>query len=312
MNQKKAGWLFFIVIIVYEGASLLTGRISRQYPLDFRLVLFLGEAFMLIPALLLLGLFRANPVRLCRFRKIKVSTALMTVLFSFMAMPAATLMNILSMFFLDNTVSLMSGEIIQTGFLISFLAIAVYGPVAEEVVFRGILFGGYRESASAWKAILISALLFGMMHMNFNQMGYAFVLGIGMALLVEVTGSIWSSIIFHITVNARSVVMLFLADGMGKWAQGVTNGMELSEELLENAGATVTNSQLGAMLCLELLIAVVCLPIAGCILAWIAKREGGLDKLKSLWSERKTGRVFSIPVILAIIICVGIMVKDML
>lgn len=312
MNRKKAGWLFFIVIVVYEGASLLTGRISRQYPLDFRLALFLGEAFMLAPALLLLALFKVNPVRLCHFRKIKVSTALMTVLFSFFAMPAATLMNILSMFFVENTVSMMSGEIIQTGFLLSFLAIAVFGPAAEEFVFRGILFGGYRESASALKAILLSALLFGMMHMNFNQMGYAFVLGIGMALLVEVTGNIWPSIIFHITVNARSVIVLFLTDGMGKWAQGVLNDVGLSEELMENAGAAITNSQLGAMLCLELLIAVVCLPIAGCILVWIAKREGGLDKLKNLWSERKAGRVFSIPVILGIIICAGIMLKDVL
>lgn len=306
MNSKKAGWLFLIVVVIYIAASYLIGWYSQEHPLRFEVSLFLGETIMLVPALLFLALNRNNPLKLCRFHKIRISTALMTVLFAFLAMPAATLMNILSMFFVENTVSQMSPQMLAAGFPLCFLAIAVYGPFVEEVVFRGGIFGGMRESASAWKAMLLSALVFGMMHMNFNQMGYAFVLGIGMALLVEATGSIWASILFHITVNGRSVIALFGLEKLAGLSE--TLGELLGQEALETAQTTVSNGQLGAMLCLEILIAVVCLPLAGCVLVWLAKRENRMERLKMIWAERRNGKVWSIPVLLGIILCVVEMV----
>lgn len=310
MNSKKSGWLFLVVVMIYIAASYFIGWYSQDHPIRFEVSLFLGETIMLLPALLFLMLNRSNPLKVCRFCKIKLSTALMTILFAFLAMPAATLMNILSMFFVENTVSQMSPQMLQSGFLLCFLAIAVYGPFVEEFVFRGAIFGGMRESAPAWKSMLLSALLFGMMHMNFNQMGYAFVLGIGMALLVEATGSIWASVLFHIAVNARSVIALF---GMEKLA-GLTEvfGELLGQEALEQAQTAVTAGQLGAMLCWELLVAVVCLPLAGCVLVWLAKRENRLDRLKTVWTERRNGKVLGIPVILGAILCLVEMILGVL
>ena len=159
--------------------------------------------------------------------------------------------------------------------------------------------------------MLLSALLFGMVHMNFNQMGYAFVLGISMALLVEATGSIWASIIFHITVNARSVIALFGVEKLSGLSQDLAE-LFGQTDVIEAAEATVTNSQLAAMLCLELLVAVVCLPIAGCVLVFLAKRENRLERLKSIWAERRQGKVFGIPVIIGMIICVVEMVLSVL
>lgn len=308
MNYKKTGWMFLFIILVYVGASYVFGMISENHPVDFRVVLFLGEAFMLVPALLFLGVNKVNLIKSCRFQKVRVSTVLMTVLFAFLVMPAATFMNVISMFFVENTVAQMSTQLLKSGFFISFFAVAIYGPCVEEIVFRGGIFQGYRESASSLKAILLSALLFGMMHMNFNQMGYAFVLGIAMALLMEATGSIWPSIVFHIVVNARSVITLFLVDSMESFMQGVTG---LKDGALE-AAQEVTAKQLWGMLSMETLLLVICLPIAGCILVWIAKREGRWDKIKNLWAERKEGKVLSIPAILGILICIGIMVMDVL
>lgn len=314
MNSKKSGWLFLIVVVVYLGVQYLLSYLMRFLPIrgmSFEFALFFGETLMLVPTLLFLLFNRSNPLKVCRFHKIKISTALMTVLFAFLAIPAATLMNILSMFFVENTVSQMSPQMLNTGFGLCFLAIAVYGPFVEEVVFRGAIFGGMRESASVWKSMLLSALLFGMMHMNFNQVGYAFVLGISMALLVEATGSIWASIIFHITVNARSVIALFGVEKLSGLSQDLAELLGQTD-VIEAAEATVTNSQLAAMLCLELLVAVVCLPIAGCVLVFLAKRENRLERLKSIWVERRQGKVFGIPVIIGMIICVVEMVLSVL
>lgn len=308
MNAKKSGWLFLTIIVIYIGASFALSIFAADINISFEFSMFLSEALIWVPTLLCFAIHRVNPVKFCRFRKMHISTALMTVLFAFMAMPAATLTNIISMFFVENEITSMSGDMLKAGFPLVFLCVAVYAPFSEELVFRGTLLHGYKQSASPLKAILLSSLLFGLMHLNFNQAGYAFVLGVIMALLVEATGSIWSSFILHMTVNARSVVLLFLTEKM----TGFVQNMAGAEELMENVNTAVTNKELFMMLCLEILVAVVCLPIAGCILVWIAKKEGRLEKLKALWPERKSGKVWTVATALSVIICIGFMIWSVL
>ena len=59
------------------------------------------------------------------------------------------------------------------------------------------------------RQVLLSSLLFGLMHMNFNQAPYAFALGVAMAVLVEATGSLWSSVLMHVIFNAQSVLLMY-------------------------------------------------------------------------------------------------------
>ena len=84
------------------------------------------------------------------------------------------------------------------------LALFGYGflaPFAEEVCFRGALFGSLRKWMKKTPAILISALLFALYHGNVIQGIYAFFMGAVMAFLVDKTGALWASILFHITAN---------------------------------------------------------------------------------------------------------------
>lgn len=309
MDKKKSGWLFLTVIVAYIGTGFALSILPIGAKMPFGINLFLSEAIIWIPALLFLAAGRVNPVKFCQFRKIHASTALMTVVFAFLAMPAATLMNIFSMFFVENTVVQMSSDILNAGFLSAFLMMAVYGPFCEELVFRGVLLQGYKKSASPLKAILISSFLFGLMHLNFNQAGYAFVLGILMALLAEAAGSIWAPFLFHMAVNGKSVVVLFLSEKLTGMLQNVT---QLTGTMAENRNVAVTSKDLVKMLCFESLVATICLPIAGCVLYWIAKKEGRAGSLKALWADRKSGKIWSIPVILAIIISIGFMIYGVL
>ena len=56
------------------------------------------------------------------------------------------------------------------------------------------------------KAAFFTALMFGLLHMNINQMSYAIVMGILFFSLNEVTGSILSSMLVHFIINGISVV----------------------------------------------------------------------------------------------------------
>lgn len=85
-------------------------------------------------------------------------------------------------------------------FLLALFSSAVLPAFCEEFANRGMLLNGLKR-LGAKKAILISALLFALMHLNVGQFGYAFLVGIFLAFLFLATGSIWPGIIIHFLNN---------------------------------------------------------------------------------------------------------------
>ena len=84
-----------------------------------------------------------------------------------------------------------------------FLAIAILGPVLEEVIFRRVMIDEFTKSTKrTWLAILISALLFGLVHMNPAQIPFAFAGGIFFGWMYVQTGSMLPSIVGHIVNNS--------------------------------------------------------------------------------------------------------------
>lgn len=82
--------------------------------------------------------------------------------------------------------------------------IVLYGivsPLAEEIVFRGIVYNRLRRQYTRWIAIVGSALLFGLYHGNVVQALYGFVLGVLIAVLYEKYGSFAVPVILHSAAN---------------------------------------------------------------------------------------------------------------
>ena len=82
----------------------------------------------------------------------------------------------------------------------------------EEILCRGFVFGSYKR-VSTVRGIFLSALIFGLFHMNFNQMPYAFLLGIVFALMNAATGSLLTSMLMHFLLNGFNVLINFMAYG---------------------------------------------------------------------------------------------------
>ncbi|MBR3462894.1 MAG: CPBP family intramembrane metalloprotease [Clostridiales bacterium] len=74
-------------------------------------------------------------------------------------------------------------------------------PVAEELVFRGIVFGQLRKGFGPWVSVLISAVVFGLMHGSDIHIGYALVCGLIIAACYYLTDSLIASIILHMIFN---------------------------------------------------------------------------------------------------------------
>ena len=91
----------------------------------------------------------------------------------------------------------------MTGSIWGFVAIAILAPIMEEVIFRKIMIDEFKQSTKkAWIAILISSILFGIVHLNPAQIPFAFLAGIFFGWMYIQTGSILPSIVGHIVNNS--------------------------------------------------------------------------------------------------------------
>jgi Predicted metal-dependent membrane protease len=86
-------------------------------------------------------------------------------------------------------------------------AIVVLAPVFEETLFRGIILRGFLKNYGAAKSIIVSAVLFGILHLNPLQSINAAILGIALGWLFLKTGSLWVCIFFHSLNNGLSTVL---------------------------------------------------------------------------------------------------------
>lgn len=95
--------------------------------------------------------------------------------------------------------------------LVNYLTVAVIPAFVEEFSFRGIILGSLRKYSDGF-AVLVSAILFGVMHGNFMQMPFAFVVGLVLGIVCVKTNSLLPSMIIHFANNAISVSFSVLSD----------------------------------------------------------------------------------------------------
>lgn len=89
---------------------------------------------------------------------------------------------------------------------LEILALCVVIPIVEELLYRGIVYGRLRDWLGIKAAVLVSAVIFGLVHMNLVQFVYATVFGLLLAWFVEVTEDILGAVIAHMVANLTSVL----------------------------------------------------------------------------------------------------------
>lgn len=98
----------------------------------------------------------------------------------------------------------------QFEFILALVMLVFIAPVAEEILFRGYLFGKLRAHVPVWAAILLTSILFALVHGAWNVGIDVFALSIVLCLLRIVSGSLWPSILLHMMKNALAFYLLFI------------------------------------------------------------------------------------------------------
>lgn len=91
------------------------------------------------------------------------------------------------------------------GLLLSVISTAIVPALAEEFACRGIVHGLLSRFGEGF-ALVMTAILFGAMHGNFQQIPFAFIVGLVLGYVRIKTGSIWVCVYIHFVNNFISVI----------------------------------------------------------------------------------------------------------
>ena len=95
----------------------------------------------------------------------------------------------------------------QSPYIWTLLAIAIVGPIVEEIMFRGLIYRSLEKAIETpWIPIVISGVMFGVWHGSFIQGVYTAILGIILAYYYKKTRSLFLVIMVHIINNFLSTL----------------------------------------------------------------------------------------------------------
>lgn len=85
--------------------------------------------------------------------------------------------------------------------------VALVPAVCEEVLFRGYVLRAFQKSWGVWTAIIVSGLLFGMYHLQLTNLLPLAAIGVLLAFLTWISGSIVPAMVAHFVNNGSSVIL---------------------------------------------------------------------------------------------------------
>ena len=200
----------FMLVEDGEGGYLVTGSMS---------VLISGLAFLISGLMIRAKAFeydkKFSPVTDDK-RKLTPKFVALTIL---AGIGLALALNIL---ILKSGMAQISAEYEETAALqysCSFpVGLIVYGfmsPFSEELMFRGILYNGFKRMYPIKYAMILTAALFALYHGNGVQGLFAFILSIFIIYTYEATANLWVAIGIHSICNLSSYIMTYVCEGFG-------------------------------------------------------------------------------------------------
>jgi len=96
------------------------------------------------------------------------------------------------------------------GLVLAFISLVVLTPLGEEILFRGVLYQGLKTKLNVILAAIVTSLLFGLAHAQWNVGVDTFVLSLAAIYLYEKYQSLWFPIGLHAIKNFIAFIMIFV------------------------------------------------------------------------------------------------------
>lgn len=307
MNKLNKSNIYFLIVMLlsiilpkYLVEILVAAGIR-----DIRILQFLNHIILfLIPAIIYVFVTKANVRETFRFNKLYFKDILLLIVISFVCYPLMGFISAISQMFFENNVGTFMAAISDTPYWGMLILMAVTPAITEEVTLRGIVLSGY-DNQSKFKAAVMTGLLFGIFHLDFQQFLYAAALGFIFAYIVRITNSIFASMLMHFIINGISVTLQKVIYGSGN---------EMMEAVQETGLMEFTFDEKVQSICIYIIL-IIC--FGGLVHKLIKKLEKWNIERGTLVEENNEeefkavgGRIINTPFIVIVGIYITYMVYD--
>jgi len=314
MTPRKAGILYLVLTI----AVGITGVGAIIFSIFSGGHLTLAANFIIYPVMLGVCLFfmfisKESPAEFFGFKGVKVSTFFLTILFAALIYPITNIIAAVSNMLFGNPLESLDDSPMGVMVVMVFLC----APFFEELVFRGAVFRGFRNSGRVAGPILMSAFLFGLFHGNPTQFFYTGFLGIFLGLVADATGSLWMPVLVHFLFNFTGIMIPLALEGALESSQTTTGVQPAPIEIGGTQQMLFQSVQLAVTIVIFLVvlgIALILMFLALKLLKRIARIEGRENVyLKPMAPKGNSGQtVWSISLVIGILLSVGAVVTSMI
>jgi membrane protease YdiL (CAAX protease family) len=321
-NRKvvQSNLFALILLLLYATAPVGLVPIFKMAKLPQISYLVLPQFLLLIvPTIIYFIITKKSIKETLRLNKIGIRTIVIIIGIGFLAQPIAMFLSLITQFVFPNRISQVVTALNDIPLIIRLGAIALTPAICEEITMRGIVLSGY-NNISMRKAAIMTGMFFGMLHLDGNQLLYAFALGIIFAYLVRITNSIYSSMICHFIINGSQVMLQEVSSKLIE-----LSGQQV--ELTQQAGiSSLTTAQLINTFFALLTGAIICIGIIVMLIQKLMKIHGvkdlnntarGIDSIEeetiSSTEEKNENKVFNWPVyiyLIVYIIFIGFELKE--
>jgi membrane protease YdiL (CAAX protease family) len=186
---------------------LTAGYVAQGW--DFNYGILVTEFLLIaLPTLIYVKAKGASVKRELRFNRLSLIDVLLIIVAFFSAYFVAVFLNLLAEILISMLGNLIVPDIPFANnpkeYFMLLLVIAGSAGICEEILFRGFILRAY-EKLGMWPNIIVTALLFSILHLNIQNIAAPFFLGIVLGFVVYKTNSIFAGIIGHFVNNAISV-----------------------------------------------------------------------------------------------------------
>ncbi|MCL2611005.1 MAG: CPBP family intramembrane metalloprotease [Defluviitaleaceae bacterium] len=220
--SARTGNNFMLYMLLWALVSqLLFGTISEVLsligiPMGLGTILITGQVLSLFLPFLVYVIVKRKKVRLRELlpmKKLGIINILIMLGMLIALYPTIMFLAAVSSLVLPNVVPEVMENLFNYHFLIGFFIIAIVPSIFEEITFRGIIYHEYKN-VKIHKSALMNGLFFGIIHLNFHQFIYAFILGILLTYLTYYTRSFLAPFLAHVFFNGSQFILGIIATNL--------------------------------------------------------------------------------------------------
>lgn len=269
---------------------------------DYYWKLFIMEVVLIgLPALIYMLIFKMDIKEVARFNPIKPGEGLLVMgmaIFGYFVMIAINLV----WYWVVSHLGTPTGQQLPnienlSQYLAATLVIGLVPALVEEFLFRGLILRGY-ERFGAKFAIVMTGILFGMLHLQLMSIPSIILIGIIISYVVYRTNSILAGVIYHFIHNGTTVFFLYMQNLL-------IGNPEVAQQVPQDISQLPADMMTIAFVVWGIIGFLALIPFIGCVVGLhIYTRDKGKGRAVSLEESSRLTFLEMLPAFAAIVIIV--------